>query len=205
MDGLDLLKQHWKDNNSFPKIQKNELQAMLHKSSSSIVKWIFTICCVEFIVWITISIFIPAEREDFLFFQVADVIYNVVFYAFIFFFIYQFYTLLIRIKNTSNTRKLIESILAVRTNAHNYIRFNLIAAYAAFGIQFIQLIVKEYTHRSSWGEMIFVLVLGSILFTLFGFLFIWLFKLYFKILYGILLKKLNSNYDELIRLEENET
>lgn len=176
---------------------------MLHKSSSSIVKWIFTICCAEFMIWMGISIFIPTEQEDLFLFQITDVIYNVVFYAFIFYFIYQFYTLLVNIKNTSSTRKLMESIFAVRTNAHRYIRFNLIAAYVAFGIQFLQFFVREYVHRSSSGEMLFVLLLGAVLFTIFGVLFIWLFKLYFSVLYGFLLKKLNKNYEELMHLEEN--
>lgn len=202
MDGLDLLKQHWNGDNNFPRIERNELQAMLHRSSSSIVKWIFIICCLEFAIWLAISFLIPVEKEELLLFQIIDGVYNIAFYAFIFYFIFQFYTLLIKIKTTSNTKKLMESILAVRKNAHQYIQFNILAAYVAFGIQFVQLVIEEYLGGNSWGEMVFVILLGAILFTLVGLLFIWLFKLYFKVLYGFLLKKLNKNYDELTRLEE---
>lgn len=202
MDGLDLLKQHWNGDNNFPKIERNELQTMLHRSSSSIVKWIFIICCLEFALWLALSILLPVEKEDFLILQIIDGIYNIVFYAIIFYFIFQFYSLLIKIKTTNSTKKLMESILAVRKNAHQYIQFNILAAYLAFALQFIQLVIGKYLAGNSWGEMIFVIVLGAILFTLFGLLFIWLFKLYFKVLYGFLLKKLNKNYDELTRLED---
>lgn len=202
MDGLDLLKQHWNGDNNFPKIERSELQAMLHRSSSSIVKWIFIICCLEFALWLAVSFLVPVEKEEFLIFQIIDGIYNIAFYAFIFYFIFQFYSLLIKIKTTNSTKKLMESILAVRKNAHQYIQFNILAAYLAFALQFIQLVIEEYLGGNSWGEMIFVIVLGAVLFTLFGLLFIWLFKLYFKVLYGFLLKKLNKNYDELTRLEE---
>lgn len=205
MEGLDLLKQHWNKDNNFPKIEKDELQAMLRQSSSSIVKWIFIICCLEFILWLAISFIIPEEKEVYLIFQITNTIYNIVFYVFILYFIYKFYTLLVQIKTTNSTKNLMESILAVRNNADKYIRFNILAAYVAFGIQFIQLIIEEYMEGNSWGKTLFVIILGAILFTLFGLLFIWLFKLYFRALYGLLLKKLNKNYEELIRLEEEDT
>lgn len=205
MDGLDLLKQHWNKDNNFPKIEKEELQVMLHRSSSSIVKWIFIICCLEFGLSIVFYFFYPAEKEDYFFFTIVDSIYNIIFYGFIGYFIYKFYTLLVQIKSTNSTKKLMESILAVRTNAHQYIRFNILAASVAFGILFIQLMTEEYLSEDGWGKMVFMVVTAAILFTIFGFLFIALMKLYFKVLYGFLLKKLNKNYEELTRLEEGDT
>jgi hypothetical protein len=35
MDELDVLKQHWNKDNNFPKINREEIKEMLHKSSSS--------------------------------------------------------------------------------------------------------------------------------------------------------------------------
>ena len=44
MDELELLKKDWKNNNAqFKQVSENEIYGMLHKSSSSIVKWIFII------------------------------------------------------------------------------------------------------------------------------------------------------------------
>ena len=204
MDGLDLLKKHWNTDKQFPQIDSSEIRIMLRRSSSSIVRWIFFICCLEFTLWLALSLFLPVEKENLLFFQITDGIYNIVFYACIFYFIFQFYTLLVQIKSTNNTRKLMESILAVRNNAHRYIRFNLLAAYAAFGLQLIQLIAKEYLKGEPWGSMIFFIMLASILFVAFGLLFVWLYKLYFKVIYGFLLKRLNNNYEELTRLEKED-
>lgn len=201
MDGLDLLKKHWNTDKQFPQVDSSEIRIMLRRNSSSIVRWIFFICCLEFTLWMALSLFLPVEKEDSLFFQITDGIYNIVFYTCIFYFIFQFYTLLIQIKSTNNTRKLMESILAVRSNAHRYIRFNLFAAYAAFGLQLIQLITKEYLKGEAWGDMLFVIALVTILFVAFGLLFVWLYKLYFKVIYGFLLKRLNKNYEELIRLD----
>ncbi len=42
MDELDLLKKHWKkDETSFEQVSEKQIYKMIHKSSSSIVKWIF--------------------------------------------------------------------------------------------------------------------------------------------------------------------
>ena len=44
MEELDLLKKDWKKNeNSFEQISEVDIYKMLHKKSSSIVKWIFYI------------------------------------------------------------------------------------------------------------------------------------------------------------------
>ena len=51
MDELELLKKDWKKNDGqFTQVSENEIYGMLHKSSSSIVKWIFIISIVEFLV-----------------------------------------------------------------------------------------------------------------------------------------------------------
>ena len=51
MDELELLKKDWKKNDAqFKQVSENEIYGMLHKSSSSIVKWIFIISIVEFLI-----------------------------------------------------------------------------------------------------------------------------------------------------------
>ena len=56
MDELDLLKKDWKKNDrQFPKVSEQEIYAMLHKKSSSIVKWIFIISVLEILLWTAIS------------------------------------------------------------------------------------------------------------------------------------------------------
>ena len=56
MDELDLLKKDWKNSESnFPKLSYNDFYGMIHKKSSSIVKWIFIISLLEFVLWLLIS------------------------------------------------------------------------------------------------------------------------------------------------------
>lgn len=55
MEELDFLKSHWQKKESFPQIEANEIRNMLHKSSSSIVKWIFIISILEFVFGIAID------------------------------------------------------------------------------------------------------------------------------------------------------
>ena len=56
MDELELLKKDWeKDNKDYPKLSYNDIYKMILKKSSSIVKWIFIISILEFVLWSVIS------------------------------------------------------------------------------------------------------------------------------------------------------
>ena len=52
MKELDLLKKDWnKQNTDFPKLSYDDIYKLIHKKSSSIVKWILIICIAELIFW----------------------------------------------------------------------------------------------------------------------------------------------------------
>jgi hypothetical protein len=52
MKELDLLKKDWKKNSdSFEQISEKEIYRMIHKKSSSIVKWILIISILEISFW----------------------------------------------------------------------------------------------------------------------------------------------------------
>ena len=58
MEELDLLKKHWnKEEVSFEQVSEKQIYKMIHKSSSSIVKWIFIISILEFLLWSLMSFF----------------------------------------------------------------------------------------------------------------------------------------------------
>lgn len=202
MDELDQLKKQWLKNTNFTKFNQTEIKAILHKSSTSIVKWIFIICCLELLLGITLSIVLPSEKEEFIAFEVLNWAYEIVSYFAIFYFIYIFFKLLKRIKNTNNTKLLMEDILAVRKNADYYIKFNLWCIIYVIIISLIHKIVVEFYESHSWSMVLFVLILGSILSFIFGYIFIKLVKGYYHLIYGKLLKKLNDNFEELTHLEE---
>ena len=56
MNELKRLKKDWKENQKFPKISKKEIYGLLHKKSSSVVKWIFIISIIEFSFWTLLSL-----------------------------------------------------------------------------------------------------------------------------------------------------
>jgi len=204
MEELDFLKEHWKKEDSLPKVDKNKLRSMLHKSSSSIVKWIFIICCLEFVIGIVLSVFLSKEEQNIELIDYISWIYDIVFYIGIIYFIYKFYTLLTKINSSTNTKKLIEAITKVRRNADKYIQFNLVFINIAIATVFLVIIIEEF-YKSEQPWLIFAMaIIFGLLLVLFAFLFRKIVKIYYRIVYGILLKKLNKNYDELISLEENE-
>ena len=47
MDDLDLLKKDWQKPNAFEQISEQDIYGMLHKKSSSIVKWILLSSLIE--------------------------------------------------------------------------------------------------------------------------------------------------------------
>ena len=54
---VDLLKKYWKKSeNTFEQVSEVEIYKMLHKKSSSIVKWIVIISVLEVLLWTSISV-----------------------------------------------------------------------------------------------------------------------------------------------------
>ena len=64
MKELDLLKKDWNKNNNYPKFSEQEIYAMLHKNSSSTVKWIFIISIIELSLGIILSITMSFTKLD---------------------------------------------------------------------------------------------------------------------------------------------
>ena len=57
MKELDLLKKDWQKNEaSFEQVTEKDIYRMIHKRSSSIVKWILILSILELILWSVLSI-----------------------------------------------------------------------------------------------------------------------------------------------------
>ncbi|MFZ4862350.1 hypothetical protein ACL9RF_09200 [Sphingobacterium sp. Mn56C] len=207
MDGLDLLKKHWNKDQDFPKVNGDEIHTMLRKSSSSIVKWIFIICCLELIIGLSLSFSIPVEKEKFFAFAVLGYVYDLVFYVVVLYFMFKFFINLRKINNTQNTKSLMESILDVRKNADRYIQFNLWCIYLTILITFVHVLVDEIYLKyhddavKDWSYIILLIFIFTALFSLFAVVLVLVIKFYYRMVYGFFLKKLNNNYEELTKLE----
>ena len=103
MDELDLLKKDWKkQDKTLPHLSYDEIYKMLWKRSSSIVKWIFIISILEFLLGTILNLVLADDeywekmREfDMTEFSIAVYIIS---YAITFYFIYKFLNF---IKNSS--------------------------------------------------------------------------------------------------------
>lgn len=212
MDELDLLKKDWnKDDNKYPKLTYNEIYKMILKKSSSIVKWIFIISLIEFVFWTFISLLLKDteslkrfERLD------ADAVFIpliIIGYIILIFFFYLFFRNYRRISTTDNAKVLMENILKTRKTVKQYVAFNVIylviATIVALFIELDkdQLVIAQIEQAAANGEVfkfyaIFIIVTVLLLAVAIGIM-----LLFYWVVYGILLKRLNRNYKELKRLE----
>ena len=200
MDELDLIKKDWqKRNKDLPKYTQEELMPMLHKKSSSSVKWIFIISILEFISWITLDILISSEdyletikSQSFLWFLKVTTIVN---YIVLFGFIYLFFKNYLRIKVNVSAKKLIRQIIKTRQTVKYYVRYNIALFIVFFCIGGVKAILMQTTFNTTefWivmGIMVFILLIT-----------LGLLILFYKLLYGILTKRLYKNYKLLTKIE----
>ena len=200
MKELDLLKKDWqKSDNSFEQVSEIEIYKMIHKKSSSIVKWIFIISIIEFIVLNSLSFLLPDEKMSKsetieIFITVLDYLS----YGVALFFMYLFYQNYRSISVTSNTKKLMECILNTRKTVRYYIGYNLfLVFFVALLLLSSEIIITSATNNDD-GARIFFTCLIMVVSTVVLVGIVWLF---YQLIYGILLKKLNRNYAELKKID----
>lgn len=210
MKELDLLKKDWKNSeNSFQQVSETDIYRMIHKNSSSVVRLIMIIGIIEFLFWIGISLF--SNNDEYL--SKLDLnnillyikILSYAHYVVIIFFIYLFYKNYILISTTDSTKILMKNILKTRRTVNIYVWYNLGMMVFCLIIGFMlayfcnpdfALIKEKIEHDGIKKIIIFISILVIILgiFTL-------AFWLFYKLLYGILMKKLYKNYEELKKID----
>lgn len=212
MDELELLKRDWqKKEEHFPRLSYDEIYKMIWKKSSSIVKWIFFISIIEFVFWATINIlFTDAESwEMFKTLHVYEITLavTVINYAVLLFFIFKFYWNYRKISFTDSSKKLMKAILNVKRTVTQYVWFNigvftvslLIGLYGSLRYGPDSKKILDAAHEAGNETIFWLLTAGFVLLVITLLLgLIWFF---YRVLYGILLKRLKKNYDELLQLE----
>lgn len=202
MDQLDLLKKDWKKQDAdLPKYSFDELSKLIHKKSSSIVKWIFIISVLEFVIPHTLYLFsgygkFSSNGYEELGLTNFVAIFFPVFFTGILYFIYRFYKNYRGIAASSTSKKLMTDIIKTRRVVKHYIWYNL------FGVAFLTIIMlqkvfsgEEFLDKIPEGtSMVLVWIIA-----LFGLAFMLLITwLFYQLLYGILLRRLKKNYNELL-------
>lgn len=210
MKELDLLKKDWKKSeNSFQQVSENDIYKMIHKNSSSVVKWIMIIGIAEFLFWILVNL-ISNSDEYFKKLDAGNVlfymkIFSYVNFAIILFFIYLFYKNFKIISTTDSTKVLMKNILKTRKTVNTYVWYNLIIVFLSFvtGILLAYFCNPEIApmrdkieHGGTALALGFIggsIVVLGVLTTI-----VWLF---YKLLYGFLMRKLYKNYEELKKID----
>lgn len=194
MDELDKLKSDWKKKeNTYPRFSENEIYAMLHKKSSSIVKWILIISVMEFAFWglgsLISSALGSADYKPPKFIVILDYINYVVLVAFIII----FYINYRKISTQTPVKELLNNIITVRQVVKFYVVYNLCVISLSL---LCGLFMYESDHSTDKYNTQ-VLIFGTIVI-----IFIILFIVFlYNILYGRLVRKLNKNYVELEKIK----
>ncbi|HMC02369.1 MAG TPA: hypothetical protein VKN14_15120 [Flavobacteriaceae bacterium] len=212
MDELELLKKDWqKKDGDYPKLSYNDIYKMILKKSSSIVKWIFIISLLEFVFWSLIS-FLLKDSKSMQRFQEYDADYiliplAVLSYVILAYFFYLFFMNYRKISVTDSAKVLMENILKTRRTVKQYVAFNLIfLVLSVIVVLFIefdkdQLLINQAQQAAANGEAFkFYATIIITTFLLLA-LAIGVLLLFYWLVYGILLKRLNKNYRELKKLD----
>lgn len=194
------------------KISALEIYKMTQSKSNSIVKWIFIIGLLEFVFWFAIN-YLGTKNgalEPYEKLNLISFIDNVSYfhYVVVVLFLILFYRNFSLISTIDNTKTLMKNILLVRKTVKWYVYYNLINV-VVFSIILNILIfntpdginILSGIDNVSFNQehMTSVFIIAQIVVIAIMLLILWLF---YYLLYGILLKKLNKNYKELTKLNE---
>ena len=211
MDALENYKKAWSNQpENKDKLSAIEIYKLAHSKSSSIVKWIFIVGILEILFWGAINFMVPDD-----FYQVyQDLeltsflhIFMILHYLIIAFFLYLFYRNYKRISIIDNTKKLISNILKTRKTVQYYVYYNLGTAFlvgiVVNTVMFsdkdkLTKIMNPKNLAMDMSQITTIAAVSQLIALLIILVLLWLF---YKVIYGFLLRKLNRNYKELMSLD----
>lgn len=207
MEELDLLKKDWKrKENSFSQLSEKELYGMLHRKSSSIVKWILIISILEVCIWMGIGFLFTDDYADMVnhpgleFWLEVLTYFN---YAVVLVFIYLFYKNYVNISTTSSTRQLMKDILKTRKTVQYYVWYNLAMIAVCLVVGFFKALNSPrfagLRDDISHDNVVFLKAIAF--FSAVIIAIVAIFWVIYRLLYGILLRKLLANYKELKKID----
>lgn len=216
MNELDLLKKHWqKADENLPKYSYEELYKMLHKKSSSLVKWILYISIIEFAIWGALYFVVPESSNKFnkemgltSAMMIGTILSFVVFGLFIFLFYYNYS----RIRITDSIKELMQSILRTRRTVYFFIIWNIASAIITLALvsihysrnkeKLIEFVLEQNSSLSI--ENTAAITTGFFIgFTITAIVVIGVMLLLYRIVYIRLLKRLKANYKQLQEINKN--
>ena len=216
MDLLDKYKKTWGlQPKNIDKISSEEIYKMARSKSISIVKWIFILGLIEFSIGIIFMLLNIYQNQTYDMLATDLLTRKYLLYLsfltvpFLLYFLNMFYNNYKNISVTDNTRVLMEMIKKTRRSVRNYILFNLaVIVLGSIIITFIslknstrdiilqnQIIDFQLNFDDDESIIIIMIIITVIILTV-----IWSF---YQLIYGNLLKKINRNYRELKKIDND--
>ncbi|EDP95002.1 hypothetical protein U8527_08230 [Kordia algicida OT-1] len=207
MEELDLLKKDWKKQEANqPKLSYNDIDKMILKKSSSLVKWIFYVSLLElgFGVASVVLIFIlkPEAMEN----SNTPVWFNWFYYissVVVFYFIYKFFMNYKKISTTSSIKDLMQNIITTRKTVKHYVVYSLSAIAVTVCVAVPSGFIAEAGGMDQFraeATLTSYLMLALVTILLACLIVLVFYGIYY-LLYGLLTKKLKRNYKELKQLK----
>lgn len=202
VDELELLKKDWqKQEATLPKLTKADIYPMLLKKSSSITKWILIISIIEFGFWIILNFGVNLDSDKATDIESAigtnvEIASMIIHLVAVLLFIGWFYKNYRKIQSTDSPRILMQNILKTRKTVKYYIWFNI--AFLIIGSLVALLLVETNNPEILVVDNLFLAILSYL--AVIG-VFIGILLLIYRLIYGILLRRLKANYEEIKKIE----
>lgn len=213
MDELELLKQHWQqEEQDLPKLSYQDIQQMIWKKSTSVVRWILIISLIELVLPHLIYL-LPSAQSGFDIYAQLGISnwlfgFNAVYYLVALYFIYLFYKRYKEISVLDDSQKLMNNILKTRKTVKYYVIFSLSAALIVILLVMAGIYttpdLMELFPRDLEAEGLTLVQYKQVLLLavgIGGFAILSLMGIIYFLLYGFLIRKLRRNHQELRRIE----
>jgi hypothetical protein len=218
---LDSFKKTWQEQPVQPKYDYSEILQMLNRKSRNYVKYIFWISVAEFVFFSVLGLFYFFQGEESNSFlkvlerlgaqktpEVENNFENTYFAIKVLsllvtaYFVYKFYQNYRKIRIEENLKGLITRIIKFKktVNAFILISIVLLVAFTSVFTAFIFYALNTQNVEPTNSDLTIVIV-GIIVSTILSILLIWL---YYRLVYGIIIKKLDRNLKQLKEIDSQE-
>jgi|GEM_PF-5838065 len=205
MTDLDSIKEHWSKKLHFPVQTKEQLQNIIRESSSATLKWLIVVNFFELLLFTVLSLVLEESEAVSNEKIINDIVSTLDFILFALPLLFSvIYLVLIReIRVKRSVFSLLRTIHTARKLLNVYIYLNIAIFLLILYLAIFLTISSEHIDdeaaalfgtTTSYVILISICIITSLVFMLS----VWLF---YRLLYGRLLKRLNRNYEELKDME----
>ncbi|MCY0979402.1 beta-carotene 15,15'-monooxygenase [Chryseobacterium wangxinyae] len=218
---IDSFKKTWQEQPVEPKYNNDEILQMLNKKSRNYVKYIFWISVVEFVLFTIFGLFLILQNKESNTFltslqrlgvekndemqNILDNIYLIIKICTLFitgYFVIRFYKNYRKIKVEEDLKEFISRIISFKKTVNAFILINILivvvftSALTIFGIYSI-----KNQNSALANSSILAFIISFIISTVLCVVLIWA---YYRLVYGILIKRLDKNLVQLKEIESQE-